>query len=696
MASDGDLFDWCAARPLWQQEAIRLLAAKPTLDVEELNELEQAVRAEAGIAARKPPSWPALTRTHLKSGNQFAPVTVLGAIGPLRNIDRLAAEQPPLRFAINGVTLIYGPNGSGKSGYCRIAKKICRCLHDVTLRSNVFEPGSADPREVTLTFRVDGDQKRTVVWDDRSAPPSELGRISVFDSDAAGLYVDAERNIEFLPFELALLTNFAEVLRTLDGRFKAEEAQLTKAHQAPLPLGYEKRTKISAMLANLNADQHLPSEEAMRALAAWTEKDEADLQAIKLELRSDPVVLARVKEATKSAVESLVADANAIFDAISNAGLARLMEAQQKAASTREAAKAAAAALTVESAVPQLGSDTWRQMLMYARDFAAEVYPTLEPPQLATAGKCVLCHQPLDSQAQARLAAFDEYVQGRANVDAETAKKQFAEIAKAILDLKISGGQDIKDKLVNFVEGSKLRQALADRIEQFYATSQERHALVCAAIKAVDYARLDGLADIDRSVVDDLPGEIVGLAKEVVALKPTSDDTAKRQRLQQELDELEARKKFSADIETFVARRNSLDLLMKTKACIAACAVAAITAHITRIRRKVLTKSLQNSLQDEIVALDLQHLPLKLADRGEVGKSKVYIGLEAQQKVGKNSDILSEGEKRALALAGFLAELKEVGARHGIIVDDPVSSLDHARMESVAKRLVKERPPEGR
>jgi recombinational DNA repair ATPase RecF len=186
------------------------------------------------------------------------------------------------------------------------------------------------------------------------------------------------------------------------------------------------------------------------------------------------------------------------------------------------------------------------------------------------------------------------------------------------------------------------------------------------------------------------PGEIAALAKEADALKPTPDDGAKRQRRQQELDELQARKKFSADIETFVARRNSLDVLIKTKACIAACSVGMITAHI---RRKVLTTSLRDSLRDEIVALDLQHLPLTLADRGEVGKSKVHIGLEAQQKVGKNSDILSEGEKRALALAGFLAELKEVGARHGIVVDDPVSSLDHARMESVAKRL---RRPEGR
>lgn len=203
MASDSELFDWCTARPRWQQEAIRLLTAKSQLDPDELNQLEEAVKIEAGITAGKLPVWPALTKTHLKAGNRFAPVTVLGSIGPLRNIDRLAADQPPLKFAINGLTLIYGPNGSGKSGYCRIAKKICHCLHNVTLRGNVYEPASSAPREVTLTFRVDGDKKRTVVWDDRSAPPPELSRISVFDSDAAGLYVDAERNIEFLPFELA-------------------------------------------------------------------------------------------------------------------------------------------------------------------------------------------------------------------------------------------------------------------------------------------------------------------------------------------------------------------------------------------------------------------------------------------------------------------------------------------------------------
>ena len=43
-----------------------------------------------------------------------------------------------------------------------------------------------------------------------------------------------------------------------------------------------------------------------------------------------------------------------------------------------------------------------------------------------------------------------------------------------------------------------------------------------------------------------------------------------------------------------------------------------------------------------------------------------------------------------MALGCFLAELDEIGGDHGIIVDDPVSSLDHTRMDVVARRLAEE------
>ena len=422
----------------------------------------------------------------------------------------------------------------------------------------------------------------------------------------------------------------------------------------------------------------------------WDEADDALLNELTKEMGTNLSLLLKVREATKATIAGLAAEADAIYQVIGEAGLAKLVAAQKRAAETREAAKAAAAVLSTETAVPNMGSETWRQMLRYAREFAEQAYPALDPPQIATAATCVLCHQPLQEQARIRLAAFNEYIEGRANADAEQARSQFEEIARAILDLKIFDPQELEIKLVNFVEGSAARQSIAEKLVNFYQSCNERRALIVQRIKGVDYAGIEGLSDLDRAPVDALQSEIPGLDSEADQLRPTPEQAAKQAARQQEFLEYQARKKFSADIETFAARRSSLELQLKIRACLAACAVAGVTTQITRLRRKILTPSLQASLRDEIDAFDLQHLPLKLSDRGEVGKSKVSIGLEAPQRVSKNSEILSEGEKRALALAGFLAELKEVGARHGIIVDDPVSSLDHSRIEAVAKRLVRE------
>src|SRR6202008_1409324 len=54
------------------------------------------------------------------------------------------------------------------------------------------------------------------------------------------------------------------------------------------------------------------------------------------------------------------------------------------------------------------------------------------------------------------------------------------------------------------------------------------------------------------------------------------------------------------------------------------------------------------------------------------------------------TDVLSEGEGRALSLAAFLTELSTAPSCSAIIFDDPVSSLDHIWRERIAHRLVEE------
>jgi hypothetical protein len=98
---------------------------------------------------------------------------------------------------------------------------------------------------------------------------------------------------------------------------------------------------------------------------------------------------------------------------------------------------------------------------------------------------------------------------------------------------------------------------------------------------------------------------------------------------------------------------------------------------------------LERRIQAEVNGLDLGHLPLVVHDESRDGHSYFEVGLNACISVA-NDKVLSEGEQRALALASFLAEVAADTALNGLVIDDPVSSLDHLRIRRVAFRLVAE------
>ena len=123
-----ELFQWLSQRPRWQQDVVRRICEQGELSEQDILDLQAQIEAAHGLSAGQLPALPPLTVAHLVDRSANVPVPTLGSIGPLKNVDRLATGQKPLQFGVSGVTLIYGANGSGKSGYCRIAKKLCRCL----------------------------------------------------------------------------------------------------------------------------------------------------------------------------------------------------------------------------------------------------------------------------------------------------------------------------------------------------------------------------------------------------------------------------------------------------------------------------------------------------------------------------------------------------------------------------------------
>ena len=156
--------------------------------------------------------------------------------------------------------------------------------------------------------------------------------------------------------------------------------------------------------------------------------------------------------------------------------------------------------------------------------------------------------------------------------------------------------------------------------------------------------------------------------------------------------ELKSRKALSlrkADICTFVAKaRRNADL----RRAAASLRTQEITRQGTTVIRKNLTPELVNAFNTELTALGATRVPISVKPSGASGETAHEMLLTGANPPGKvrTSQILSEGEARVIAIAGFLAELKLAPHGNGIVLDDPASSLDHVFTGKIAARLARE------
>ena len=690
-----ELLEWSGGRSDWQQDTLRRIALEGQITADDIVEIRRQIEQKAGLPVENAVVSVKLEEQHLSNNDDGQEKTVLGALGPVKHIDRLAEEQPPLQFIDNGVTLVYGANASGKSGYCRITKQLCRSMSPVDLRGNVYEAENENQPIVSLVFREGDDPANKVQtqWENGSPCPAELARISVFDTASARIYVDKKRKIEFLPYELDLMNKLGLTCLALDKEFLQKETELNAGIAVPLPSNFTDGTEVQQTLAKLVSEtelEQLPAAAVIEALGDWTDGKQTELESIISALEGDPKVQAQLCKNAKSALEIVRRN---ILDIVAVAGddaVIALLKSRTDANAKSKAAQDAAKELFEQQPISDIGSDTWRQMLIYAREFADTVYNDREPPQIATGDKCVLCQQDLADEAKERLKSFDEFIVGRAAEDSEVAKQDHINLRNGILDSQVMPKEQCETILASYTVLGDATAANVVIIIEFADKLRRRLAAVQEALRQDDWEALEKLDPLEGSPVPMIDAEINRLIEEIERLEKTDRDEDALDQLKKRLAELADQKTLSEIVAVVVERRNKLEERCRILTCRKECGSNAITRRITSRRRQIMTPTLKNSLHTELINLKLTHIPINLTDRGEGTDSIVEIALSAQQQVNNNSEILSEGEQRALALACFLAELEEIGNTHGIIVDDPVSSLDQSRMEAVAKRLALE------
>lgn len=681
--------EWVNKQAEWARDAIRRHAASAGYSLSEADKaaVVERVRHAAGYVADPAPVCEPFLPNQLGDAEAVGPPNLLASIGPVRNLNRLAADQT-LKFALDGITLIYGDNGSGKSGYCRIAKKLCRSLSTDDLLGNVFDAAVQEPPEIEVGYRLPGEDKTTTVtWNTKDAPPKQLAQLSVFDSHNARLYVDRENRIAYMPAAISLLEQHGAHRTEMDKAFKAEIQNIERRIKVALPAGYNTGTAVSKLLAPLYARKGAPPTTAeLQSGAEWTTAHAEDLQKLEQSLAQDPAVLAKRCERTKVALDGITAEIKSIEAALSDDACATLQELTGNARSTAAAAMLAATEGFAAEPLPKVGQAAWRLMYDYAKAYAGAAGLEGERLPQQEGEPCVLCQDPLSTSAADRIRRFNDFVAGTATQAADAAAAKHVAATKALNELVISSKAKADVALGEFASMTAARKKVADAVASYVGQAGVRRGAMVAAATTGEFGALPKLPE---SVLTAVSEEITRLDQESAAFTKIAEQDKERAGERAKLNELRDRKKLHDELATFVDRLNDLQDLDKLKECCKAVDSRSVSLQITALRRSMVTEGLETRIIAEIKNLGLDHIPFAVSDRSDHAKSYFQVELESATEI-DNNKVLSEGEQRALALACFLAEVESDDAKHGLIIDDPVSSLDYVRIRRVALRLVAE------
>lgn len=674
MSAARDILDWSEEQDRWKREALRLLFVEKQLTPDDYSRLYTMFLSQHNLGPELTDFLP-LTEAHLlQEGGQHQ--TVLCSIEDMTAVNRYP-NGSQISFASTGLTAVFGENGAGKSGLSRLIKQVCRARVRTPVLPNVYAENyqSAKP---SATFRYqDNGEAYLFEWTPGAKGPEELAAIAVLDEACADHYVGSEGEVAYQPYGLAQLEALAnQVIPQLQGLLR-QEIDLHLVDLAPHRLIAPHDTQVGAILRTLNAGTSI---DELRNLAMMTAGDERRrVELVSAIASTDPEPLARESELYAARVERVLHRARSAQLLVTDAAVAKwssLLSMAQRRAHEREQALA----VLETGSLSGTGDGPWRTMLDAAREFSVrQAYPEHDFPFIGEGALCPLCQQELDAAAKSRLKKFNDFVMQ----DVITAARQAeADLAEARVKIEAYDASVVIDG-VDEAEMSTRDPDLLVLLRQSANLTEERRQWM-----------LSGANPDDEPKVISEPGNLGVVHARVVQLRTfaetlrASSDPEKKLALEKELKELDAKLALVPHLDKVVAAVESNSRASSLQACNRHLATTAVSKLASQLAGKYITDALIEAMGRELELLGAKRLAHTLKRKGDRGKTLVSLALDGTSA--RAGDVLSEGERRVVAIAFFLAELAQQDGRSAVVVDDPVSSLDHRYRYAVAKRLAAE------
>ncbi len=383
----------------------------------------------------------------------------------------------------------------------------------------------------------------------------------------------------------------------------------------------------------------------------------------------------------EKAARSRATGANAAVTAIREAAghvddsvLTRITEIRQQLDAVATAEGKLVEKAFAGSRFPAAGTEPWREMwtaIVRYVEAGGETFPSAEPGAV-----CPTCEQELSPEAATRLANAQQFVSSELRQRAVALDEELRKLLAPIPDT---------DALKTRVT-SELRDA-----------SEEIIAVGAAAVSAIafraDRARaLAAMGQVDEDlapVLNVAPIEAYATSqKDAADAQAALRDTDKQQEVLRKLAELQARRTLHEHLPVLKQRVETLKQIGVLGAAAGKLGTQPISVQLRKLQEAEITERLRTAIQEELKHTTLA-AKVEVVGHASKGETKIQLKLAKGCKE-KVESVLSSGQQAALGTAFFLAELAVSASESAIVLEDPVSSLDHDHRDYLARRLVEE------
>jgi energy-coupling factor transporter ATP-binding protein EcfA2 len=674
-----EIIEWAVALPYWEQVALEKVISGEKITDSDYDKLLQYLLEDNQLAeSTNGRPEPLLHQRISKDPAPSIPIR-LNKITNLQNINALVTEQT-LTFGPN-LTAIFGANGSGKSGYARVLGSAGFTRGDKEVLPNINKSVEDEPvlkAEIEMSV---GSRKKVVDYQ-VGKPCPQLASFYVFDSTSVHVHMCEQNPLSFSPAGLSYLKQLADVTDEVRARLNKKIEEYSQP--SDLVNYFQGESQVSKLIADLGPETDLSE---LKKLASVTPEEQKLISQLNIEVAN--IELDKFNEQIDNLEQEIgeIKDfrdrLKDVVEFLNDHQIQTLNEEINTYHNRQQAAENFSVEQFESKYFSQTGTEVWHRFIHAAKSLADAEQPSDEPyPQPES--HCLLCQQPLSAEARELILKLWSYLEGDAQAALENARQVLGNRFESISSLTLF---DLEEDLSTpYKHIQKHSEKLFKDLVKLVDAYRLRRTLT---LNGIDDKKVVQIVDLPKDCMEDLKDLIDRLTSQLSELKDKN--------LEEELEQLEIQKrelehrvllgKLLPQVENYVSKRIWAQV---------AGTIGGSTYHITRkhnqLFKQLVTKKYVQLFEQTLKDLG-RPIRVKVETRGKKGQTLKQIVLEADKTasdIAKPEKVLSEGEKRAVALADFLTEVALDTCSNGIVLDDPVTSLDLEWRDTIAAILAEE------